>query len=146
MAKESRQKQKYLENEKSFWHEIKAFFIIFKRISAAKNCLRPERAPLKNFFCAYKPGQFLAQVKVIVATSVLLIIVLSVIKSLIIITIISVVIFTFTDFLVSLAFFFVLFFALLCFFFLLLIKQLFWHKKRLAIQNYYRMFIFFIVS
>ena len=115
MAKESRQKQKYLENEKSFWHEIKAFFIIFKRISAAKNCLRPERAPLKNFFCAYKPGQFLAQVKVIVATSVLLIIVLSVIKSLIIITIISVVIFTFTDFLVSLAFF--LFCFLLCFVF-----------------------------
>ena len=145
MAKESRQKQKYLENEKSFWHEIKAFFIIFKRISAAKNCLRPERAPLKNFFCAYKPGQFLAQVKVIVATSVLLIIVLSVIKSLIIITIISVVIFTFTDFLVSLAFF-LFFFVLLCFFFLLLIKQLFLHKKRLAIQNYYRMFIFFIVS
>ena len=30
MNKKSRQKRKYLENEKSFYDEIKAFFIIFK--------------------------------------------------------------------------------------------------------------------
>ena len=40
----SRLKIKYLENEKSFWDEIKN---IFKGISVAKNCFRPESSPLK---------------------------------------------------------------------------------------------------
>ena len=44
----SRQIFKYLENEKSFWGEIKLFFIIFKGLSVAKNCLRPGNAPLKH--------------------------------------------------------------------------------------------------
>ena len=42
--KKSRQKLKYLENEKSFRGEIKS---IFKGISVAKNCLRRESVPLK---------------------------------------------------------------------------------------------------
>ena len=46
MTKKSRQKLKYLENEKSFWDEIKTFLIIFKGLSDAKNCLRPESSPL----------------------------------------------------------------------------------------------------
>ena len=46
MTKKSRQKSKYLENEKSFWGEIKSIFIIFKGLSVAKNCFRPKSAPL----------------------------------------------------------------------------------------------------
>ena len=47
MTKKSRQKVKYLENEKSLQGEIKSIFHkIFKWLSFAKNCLRPERAPL----------------------------------------------------------------------------------------------------
>ena len=46
MTKRSRKKLKYLENEKCFRSEIKAFFIIFKELSVAKNFLRPESAPL----------------------------------------------------------------------------------------------------
>ena len=46
MTKKSRQKFKYLEKEKSFYREIKAFFIIFKLFSVAQNCLRPESAVL----------------------------------------------------------------------------------------------------
>ena len=34
----------YLENEKSFWGEIKSIFHISKGLSHAKNCLRPESA------------------------------------------------------------------------------------------------------
>ena len=49
MTKKSRQKLKSLENEKSFWGEIKGIFIIFKGLSIAKNFLRPECAPLKFF-------------------------------------------------------------------------------------------------
>ena len=45
LTKISRQKVKYLEREKSFQGEIKS---IFKRLSVAKNCLRPESAPLIN--------------------------------------------------------------------------------------------------
>ena len=47
MTENSRQKFKYLENEKSFSGEIKAFSSIFKGLSVAKNCLRPENAPLE---------------------------------------------------------------------------------------------------
>ena len=47
MTEKSRQKFKYLENKKSFKEEIKSIFIVFKRFSVAKNCLRPESAPLK---------------------------------------------------------------------------------------------------
>ena len=47
MTKKSRQKYKYLENEKSFSGEIKKpFFIIFKGLSVAKNCPRHGSAPL----------------------------------------------------------------------------------------------------
>ena len=48
MTKKSRQKFKYLENEKSFKVKQKAFFIIFQGFSIAKNCLRLESAPLKK--------------------------------------------------------------------------------------------------
>ena len=46
MTKKSKQKSKYLENEKSFWGEIKSIFHHFWRISIAKSFLRPESAPL----------------------------------------------------------------------------------------------------
>ena len=46
MAKKWRQKFKYLENEKSFSGEIKSFFIMFKGLSVAKNCLRLESPSL----------------------------------------------------------------------------------------------------
>ena len=46
MTKKTRQKFKYLENERAFDVKLKAFFIIFKGFSATKNCLRPESAPL----------------------------------------------------------------------------------------------------
>ena len=46
MTKKSRQKLKYLENEKSFRGEIKSIFHHFKSVSVAKNCLRPKSAPL----------------------------------------------------------------------------------------------------
>ena len=48
MGKKSRQKFKYLENEKSFQDEIKTFFFNFEGLSVAKNCLRPETAPSKG--------------------------------------------------------------------------------------------------
>ena len=51
MTKKSRQKLKYLENEKSFLGEIKSIFIIFKGLSAAKNCLRPDSVPLMVKMC-----------------------------------------------------------------------------------------------
>ena len=47
MTEKSSQKFKYLENEKSFWGEIKS---IFQGLSIAKNCLRPESAPLSPFY------------------------------------------------------------------------------------------------
>ena len=46
MNKMLRQKLKYLENEKSFLDEIKTFFINFRGLSVAKNCLRPDSATL----------------------------------------------------------------------------------------------------
>ena len=48
MTKNSRQKFNYHENkgERAFKVKQKAFFIIFKVLSIAKNCLRPENAPL----------------------------------------------------------------------------------------------------
>ena len=45
------QKLKYLENEKSFLDEIKNIFHLFKGLSVAKNCLRPESAPLSLNHC-----------------------------------------------------------------------------------------------
>ena len=48
MTKMSRQKLKYLENEKNFWSEIKSIFHHFKGLSVAKNLIKPESAPL-NF-------------------------------------------------------------------------------------------------
>ena len=49
MTKTSRQTFKYPENGKSLLDK-KAFFISFKGLSVAKNCLRPESVPLKAFF------------------------------------------------------------------------------------------------
>ena len=46
MTKKSRQNLKYLEKKKSFEMKSKVFFIIFKGLSIAKNCLRSESAPL----------------------------------------------------------------------------------------------------
>ena len=47
MTKKSRQKFKYLENEKSFYGEVKSMFlIIFEGLSVAKNSLKPESVPL----------------------------------------------------------------------------------------------------
>ena len=48
MIKKSRQKFKYLKNEKSLSGEIKSIFVIFKGLSVPKNCLRPESAPLSQ--------------------------------------------------------------------------------------------------
>ena len=48
MIKKSRQKLKYIENEKSFRGEIKSIFTIFKGLSVAKNCIRPDSAPLSR--------------------------------------------------------------------------------------------------
>ena len=45
MTTKSRQKFKYFENEKSFKDKIKS---IFKGLSVAKNCLRPESGLLGN--------------------------------------------------------------------------------------------------
>ena len=55
MTKTLRQKNKYFENKKSFQGEIKSIFIIFKGLSIAKNCLRPENAPLISLKCPDKP-------------------------------------------------------------------------------------------
>ena len=52
MTKKTRQKFKYLENQKSFWGEIKSIFIIFKEISIAKHFLRPESAHLTQAYNA----------------------------------------------------------------------------------------------
>ena len=46
MTKKSRQKFKYLENEKSFQDKVKSIFTTFQWHSVAKNCLRPETAHL----------------------------------------------------------------------------------------------------
>ena len=46
MTQTPRLKFKYVENEHSFYGEVKSIFIIFKEPSVAKNCLRPESAPL----------------------------------------------------------------------------------------------------
>ena len=52
MTKKPRQKSKYLQNEKNFRGEIKSIFHhfyfhhFFSPLSVAKNCLRPESAPL----------------------------------------------------------------------------------------------------
>ena len=48
MTKNSRQELRYLENKKSFEVKLKAFFIIFKWLAIAKNCLRPESTPLNG--------------------------------------------------------------------------------------------------
>ena len=51
---DQRQKLKHLENEKNFWGKIKSILHISKRLSAAKNCLRPESVPLKlHKFCHF---------------------------------------------------------------------------------------------
>ena len=49
MTKKSKQKFKYLEDEKSFQGKMKSIFIFFKGLSVAKDCHRPESAPLKHF-------------------------------------------------------------------------------------------------
>ena len=56
MTRKSSQKLQYLENETSFWGEIKTIFHHFQRVSFAKNRLRPESASLtikipNNIWC-----------------------------------------------------------------------------------------------
>ena len=46
MTKNSRQKFKYLENDKSFWGEIKSIFHYFYRAFSCRKCFRPESLPL----------------------------------------------------------------------------------------------------
>ena len=53
MVKKSRQKFKYLENEKSFQGEIKSIFIIFKGLSFEQNFYRHKSAPLNNIITLY---------------------------------------------------------------------------------------------
>ena len=50
MTKNSEQKLKYLKNKKSFKVKKKTFFIIFNESSGARNCLKPESAPLKLMY------------------------------------------------------------------------------------------------
>ena len=56
ITKKPTQKLRYFENEKSFLGEKKSIFIIFKILSVAKICLRPDSAPLntwKNKECVW---------------------------------------------------------------------------------------------
>ena len=50
MTKESKQKFKCFENEKSFWGEIKINSHNFKRLSVAKSYYRPDSFPLSKTF------------------------------------------------------------------------------------------------
>ena len=56
ITKESRQKLKYLENEKSFIGKIKSIFHHFKGLSDSKNCLRSESTSLKQNWLAILAG------------------------------------------------------------------------------------------
>ena len=47
MTKKSRQKLNILSRKRAFEVKWKAFSIIFKGLSVAKNCLKPESAPLR---------------------------------------------------------------------------------------------------
>ena len=49
MTKKSRQKLNILKTKRAFEVKKKAFFIIFKGLSVAKNCLRSESAPITLF-------------------------------------------------------------------------------------------------
>ena len=56
MTKKSRQRLKYLVDEKSFWDEIKNIFHNFRGLSVAKKSLRSESAPLNsNLFPFWNP-------------------------------------------------------------------------------------------
>ena len=46
MTKKSKQELKHLRMKRTFKVKLKAFFIIFKWLSVAKNCLTPESPPL----------------------------------------------------------------------------------------------------
>ena len=62
MAKTSRSKFKHLQSKKrAFKVKQKAFFIIFKGISFAKYCLRPESVPLSSSIqlCKYSYNLYL---------------------------------------------------------------------------------------
>ena len=48
ITKKSEQKCKYLEIEKSFSHEVKAFLINCKVLSVVRDCLRPGSDPLSH--------------------------------------------------------------------------------------------------
>ena len=56
-TKKSRQNLNILRTRRSFKVKQKVFFIIFKGLSVAKNCLRPDSAPLYSLI--YKNGPFL---------------------------------------------------------------------------------------
>ena len=48
MTKKLRQKLNILKTKRAFEVKQKEFYITFKGLLVAKNCLRPESAPLKN--------------------------------------------------------------------------------------------------
>ena len=52
-----------LRTKKAFKVKLKACFIIFKGLSVAKNCLRPESAPLRSFFCMWSMISFRATIE-----------------------------------------------------------------------------------
>ena len=68
MTKNSRQKHKYLKNEKSFLRKIKSFFHHFYRGFSCQNCLRPETAPLimMRFSCNGEVGLHKSRANVVV--------------------------------------------------------------------------------
>ena len=49
MPEKSRQKFKYLENKGVFKGGIKSVFITFKELLVAKNCLKLESGPLREY-------------------------------------------------------------------------------------------------
>ena len=55
MTKKSEQKFEYLKNKKkTFQMKEKAFFIILKRMSVARNCLKPESISLNTKYITNK--------------------------------------------------------------------------------------------
>ena len=53
MTKSQDKNLKILRTKRAFKVKEKAFFIIFKGLSVAKNCLRPESVPLTQFSNLY---------------------------------------------------------------------------------------------
>ena len=53
MTKKSRQNLKYLENEKSFWREIKSIFHHFQRTFSCQKLCQTWECTFNNLFCCY---------------------------------------------------------------------------------------------